>query len=256
MINKMRLLWVAVVAMAVVAMAGCQKEETIMGGGGDGVHFSATVKMAGGGTKALTDGGVKTFAVGDRIAVVYKNMSGATVKAVSDVLASEDPIWVTMRPVSSSQWLTFHAVGGKQGIMLLPDHWTLPGGCTFTPGLNGSWSTDTYDAAAWAKMELAGAVFLPDGSFREATNVSDAGACGYYWSCSRTGYASYVYSINFGNAGYNPNNSFCSMGCSVRLVRDLNFVDPEFDPGDDPWGKNGRPVRLAYFQPETLTLST
>ena len=41
-------------------------------------------------TKALTDGGVKTFAAGDRIAVIYKNTTGTgeTVKAVSDALAS------------------------------------------------------------------------------------------------------------------------------------------------------------------------
>ena len=41
-------------------------------------------------TKALTDGGVKTFAAGDRIAVIYKNTTGTgeTVKAVSEVLTS------------------------------------------------------------------------------------------------------------------------------------------------------------------------
>ena len=37
-------------------------------------------------TKALTDGGVKTFATGDKIAVIYKNTSNETVKAESEVL--------------------------------------------------------------------------------------------------------------------------------------------------------------------------
>lgn len=87
--NKMRLFYMTVLALAVVALAGCQKEEPLMGGG-DGVHFTTTVKMAGGGTKALDAAGHKTFAVGNKIAVVYTNTSGATVKAVSAALTAED----------------------------------------------------------------------------------------------------------------------------------------------------------------------
>lgn len=40
------------------------------------------------GTKALTPEGVKTFAEGDQIAVIYKNTSDETVKAVSAPLPS------------------------------------------------------------------------------------------------------------------------------------------------------------------------
>lgn len=87
--NMMRLLCMAVLAMAVAALAGCQKEEPIIGGG-DGVHFTTTVKMAGGGTKALDASGHKTFAVGDKIAVVYTNTSGNTVKAESAPLTADD----------------------------------------------------------------------------------------------------------------------------------------------------------------------
>ena len=79
----------AALAVAIVAMAGCQKEEPIISGG-DGVHYTTTVRMAGGGTKALDASGHKTFAVGDKIAVVYKNASGDTVKAVSAALTAED----------------------------------------------------------------------------------------------------------------------------------------------------------------------
>ena len=41
-------------------------------------------------TRALTEGGVKTFAAGDQIAVVYENTSGTTVKATSVALAAGD----------------------------------------------------------------------------------------------------------------------------------------------------------------------
>lgn len=85
--NMMKYFSLAVLALTVTVLAGCQKDETLTG---DGVHFTATVKMAGGGTKALAANGHKTFAVGDQIAVVYKNTSGATVKAVSAALTPSD----------------------------------------------------------------------------------------------------------------------------------------------------------------------
>ena len=54
---------------------------------GDKVEtLTASVSMAGGETRALTEGGVKTFTEGDKIAVVYKNTSGETVKAESEEL--------------------------------------------------------------------------------------------------------------------------------------------------------------------------
>lgn len=87
--HKMRLFCMAALAFAVVTLAGCQKEETLIGGG-DGVHYTTTIKIAGGGTKALDASGHKTFAAGDRIAVVYTNTSGNTVKAVSAALTAED----------------------------------------------------------------------------------------------------------------------------------------------------------------------
>lgn len=519
--DKMRLLCMAVMALAGMALAGCQKEETMIVG--DGVHFSTTVRMAGGGTKALDAAGHKTFAVGDQIAVVYTNTSGTTVKAVSAALtesnihnsgkaadfsveltdpdrtqdvtyiypaamanadgsvnysalatqngtlaslaagldlctytgswsggglpsnvqlvnqlaickltlkqgatnlngsitrlhigdgtngyyiertASADPIWVAMRPVSSSQWLTFHAVGGsnkyekeltgktlaagniypvsvgttqlwqgalfgtfavsasdtvhfsqgnlqiykvaqgmssarfaehqydfvgagpanttiveefsgysyiptpgtafdlfgwsgdeysnygmhnstdyqyyrgnfkewgnrsigngggehqwrtlsigewgylfydrtdhndkyffadiyadgyKSGVVLLPEHWTLPDGC----------STTTYTLDQWAKMEFAGAVFLPAGGERDSTNVGGDNAVGFYWSSSGSGndahrlYFWETYSSSFElGLEYSRGRYW---GSSVRLVRNLNYY---WEDPDDPW---------------------
>ncbi len=52
--------------------------------------LTASISMAGGETRALTSGGVKTFAEGDKIAVVYKNTSGETVKAESEELEAGD----------------------------------------------------------------------------------------------------------------------------------------------------------------------
>lgn len=55
------------------------------------VTMTTTVHMPGrAATKALTDGGVKTFAAGDRIAVVYENTSSVMVKTESVALEAGD----------------------------------------------------------------------------------------------------------------------------------------------------------------------
>ena len=82
--NKMRFLTLAALAVVAVMMTGCTKEN------GGSMTLTTTVKIADDGAKALTAGGVKTFAAGERIAVVYKNTSGTTVKAVSNALTADD----------------------------------------------------------------------------------------------------------------------------------------------------------------------
>ena len=58
---------------------------------GEPVTLTTTVSLAEApGTKALTAAGVKTFAVGDQVAIIYKNTSQETVKAVSAPLLAED----------------------------------------------------------------------------------------------------------------------------------------------------------------------
>lgn len=54
-------------------------------------------------------------------------------------------------------------VAGVKGLILLPDSWSLPAGCTFTPGFSypNFYSTNTYSATEAAAMQSAGAVFLP-----------------------------------------------------------------------------------------------
>ena len=93
---------VAAVASVMVAVVGCTslKEEFIpdepgvvdVPGEGRSVSLKGTISMGGGNpvSKALTEEGVKTFAVGDSITVVYKNTGGQTVKAVSKAFTAED----------------------------------------------------------------------------------------------------------------------------------------------------------------------
>lgn len=52
------------------------------------VTLTTTVNFAG--TRALTAGGVKTFAQGDQIAIIYQDINGATQKAETEKLTAAD----------------------------------------------------------------------------------------------------------------------------------------------------------------------
>ena len=79
----------ALVVMGMIA-GSCnkiEKESPVNLDGGS--TYTATVSLQAD-TRALTEAGVKSFAEGDRIAVVYKNTSGDTVKAESEALTGSD----------------------------------------------------------------------------------------------------------------------------------------------------------------------
>ena len=82
---------IALVLLGALSL-GCVKEEVAGQAGHDKVvTLTTTVSLAEApGTKALTAEGVKTFAVGDQVAIIYKNTSQETVKAVSAPLVAED----------------------------------------------------------------------------------------------------------------------------------------------------------------------
>lgn len=97
-------------------------------------------------------------------------------------------------------------VNGMNGLILLPDDWTLPEGLSFLAGYIGNeeYTENIYNLEQWATMETAGAVFLPHAGSRtggygnmwngasEATFVNpetgfyswvdNIQVYGYYWS--------------------------------------------------------------------------
>lgn len=119
-------------------------------------------------------------------------------------------------------------VYNKPGIVLLPDVWTLPSDCGFTPGMLSSedWnnvpSTNNYNSYnIWSAMEAAGAVFLPASGFREDAYVIGYDMQGHYWSSTPYGTAAYNFfftptTVNATQESIAP----CHMGFSVRLVRE------------------------------------
>ena len=72
-------------------------------------------------------------------------------------------------------------VNNIKAYILLPDAWQQPSSLSFTP-LATSFSTNTYTADQWKKMEEAGAVCLPIGGWRDGNSVEDLDRYGHYWT--------------------------------------------------------------------------
>ena len=97
--KTMRFLSMAALALVGTLLTGCMSDDSIIDvpqqpeNQSNIVTLTTTVSLDGSDsaiTRALTSAGVKTFAAGDQIAVVYENTSGATVRGVSDVLTAAD----------------------------------------------------------------------------------------------------------------------------------------------------------------------
>ena len=103
------------------------------------------------------------------------------------------------------------------GLIILPDDWSCPSGLTDVVRGTSSWS-NVYSYPQWARMEAAGAVFLPAAGYRLGTSVNSVGSFGYYWSSSyiSSDYAHYLY---FRSGNVNPScDGRRYNGFSVRVV--------------------------------------
>ena len=108
------------------------------------------------------------------------------------------------RPNANRLW-GHGTVNGVPGTIILPDDWVLPNGLSFTAGTEGMpfddneyayigygdhFGDNTYTLAQWAKMEAAGACFLPAAGFREGgTTIYEILSAGVYWSSTKYQYA-------------------------------------------------------------------
>ena len=109
--------------------------------------------------------------------------------------------------------------GAMCGLLLLPDKWELPEGCTFQYGTEEGFETNRYSIEQWNRMHSAGAVFLPAGGYRDKYRVSLVGEYGCYWAS--TYYDKFTASELYIQAiGYGLSTSARSNGHSVRLVQE------------------------------------
>ena len=113
------------------------------------------------------------------------------------------------------------------GLILLPDNWTLPDSCQFWPGMYG-YERNQYPQNQWQQMEKAGAVFLRAGGYRWGSkiyNIDHWGLThGNYWLSTQYDEddAYYIYFIaNLENLlPFSPITNLAA-GMQVRLVRDM-----------------------------------
>lgn len=145
-------------------------------------------------------------------------------------LTREEWVYLFQKRPNASSKFGAAKVNGMTGVVILPDDWTLPAGCGFTPGMISAsqwydWSkvptSNVYEGTQWEKMEQAGAVFLPCAGYRSGTSVDYVGAGGNYWSSTQNS-SSYTCYLNFGSIYLYPEDE-CnrSYGFSVRLVAGL-----------------------------------
>ena len=116
-------------------------------------------------------------------------------------------------------------VDGVYGYIILPDEWKLPEDLWFTAN-STKWDRNEYTIAEWAKMEDAGAVFLPAAGFREGTSVDDINRFGFYWtSVANPDNMEEVQMVSFGDGDSYKKavieySTFRDWGYSVRLVQE------------------------------------
>lgn len=143
-------------------------------------------------------------------------------------------------------------LGGAEGLILLPDNWVLPQGCSFIPGVvifeesEGSHTEfNNYSLQQWEAMEAAGAVFLPAGGLRMIYSEGTEyiywhddnwyyALCGYYWTTTTyhnnwdDGSKGLIFSFAYISADpysddpYSNEITFSGSGASVRLVREYS----------------------------------
>ena len=97
----------------------------------------------------------------------------------------------------------------------------MPEGKYFWNMASDNYEHNTYSNEQWARMEEAGAVFLPAAGYRRGTEIEELNEYGAYWTASgRTD--NFAYRTIFYSSILSPGGSNITYyyGYSVRLVQD------------------------------------
>lgn len=125
-------------------------------------------------------------------------------------------------------------IEGQNGLVVLPDNWVLPEGCTFNAGMGAGdgmqyfAAQNYYSAEQWQKMEENGALFLPAAGGRNNLEheITYVGEVGRYWSvnsCNVQYFTECAYCLYFDSymTSTTEPDSPRDYGRSVRLVKDV-----------------------------------
>ena len=138
----------------------------------------------------------------------------------------------TVNDVANARFAKANLFGTTRGLIIFPDNYNHPEGVAVPIGINDvtneptSWDVNTYTSADWAKMEAAGAVFLPAAGRRptirdydDGCTVMNVGNTGCYWSSTDSTYLVQQVVFGYGNNFIVDGSALHSEGHSVRLVK-------------------------------------
>ena len=132
-------------------------------------------------------------------------------------LTHEEYIYLIENRPNANQKYAYACVNGINGLVILPDSWSLPDGLSFTPQAS-SWNSNTYSAIQWRDMESAGAIFLPTTGTRQGKHIFYVDGLGDYWSSTASDISA-GHSLSFFNGNVYPGDTrYRYLGTSVRPV--------------------------------------
>jgi hypothetical protein len=135
----------------------------------------------------------------------------------------------TVGGVTNGHFAKAYLFGTVHGLILFPDSYTHPAGVAAPTGVNvtgstSSWNANKYNATDWARMEAAGAVFLPAAGFKyQGGGVDGIGVDGNYWTSTPSSTSSsYAIVLEFDENNLYTGGLVRKRGSSVRLVYKVN----------------------------------
>ena len=145
---------------------------------------------------------------------IYNAISnGGNQQGIWHLLTSTEWSYILSSRKNASNLKSNATVCGVKGYIILPDEFELPEELTFSPTTD--YTTNTYGAKDWEKMENAGAVFLPNVKYKYKYSLSSkvqlsSSSSSYYWtsSCSSSSRAQSAFEYYFDRHN----------GLAVRLV--------------------------------------
>lgn len=119
-------------------------------------------------------------------------------------------------------------VAGVSGLILFPDNYCHPSGVAAivnADAVNSSsvFTDNVFDETVWSSLESAGCVFLPAAGDRNRQDLDSVNYHGEYWSSTAASDQTSYFVVIFPRGVRVPlYECVRQIGCSVRLVRDVN----------------------------------
>ena len=144
-------------------------------------------------------------------------------------LTSEEYIYLIEGRANADQKYSLGRVNNINGLILLPDEWTLPSGMSFTPHA-ANHNINVYTISQWQLMETAGAVFLPITGSRQGNTYFAIGkqgsiimGLGDYWSSTADSNEACHSLSFFNNNVYQGDVRYRMLGTAIRPVYEVIY---------------------------------